>query len=126
PTVMAVLMALGTTDPRAVRELNPAVPEPLAELIHQLLAKDPDARPASAAEVAKRLRSAADGTAPAVSKPSLAVNPTVVTAVSDESPFAELDATEAEPAPKKPSPAVAAPARTKPGRPWPLIAAGFA
>ena len=39
PTTMAVLMALGMEDPPPLRELNPAVPEPLAELIHQLLAK---------------------------------------------------------------------------------------
>ena len=43
-----------------MRELNPAVPEPLAELIHQLLAKNPD-RPASAEEVAARARAIAAG-----------------------------------------------------------------
>mgnify|MGYP001792883463 CR=1 FL=1 len=54
PTTMAVLMALGTDDPTPVRELNPAVPESLAELIHQLLAKTHEGRPRTADEVAKR------------------------------------------------------------------------
>jgi serine/threonine protein kinase len=40
-------------DPRAVR---PGLPEPLAELVLQCLAQKPDDRPASAAEVAERLR----------------------------------------------------------------------
>jgi serine/threonine protein kinase len=51
PTAMAVLMALGLDEPTPVRELNPAVPEPLAALLHQLLAKKPGDRPASAAAV---------------------------------------------------------------------------
>jgi serine/threonine protein kinase len=56
PNVMAVLMALGHDEPTPVRELNPNVPEPLAQLIHQLLAKKPEDRPQTATEVAKRLR----------------------------------------------------------------------
>lgn len=56
PTVGAVLMALGRDAPDPVRVVNPTVPAPLADLIHQLLAKNPDARPHSAAEVAQRLR----------------------------------------------------------------------
>jgi formylglycine-generating enzyme required for sulfatase activity len=53
---MAVLMAIGTEEPVPVRELNPGVPEPLARLVHQLLAKKPDQRPQTANEVAGRLR----------------------------------------------------------------------
>src|SRR5262249_14786285 len=60
PNVMAVLMALGSDDPTPVRELNPSVPEALAQLIHQLLAKKPEQRPQTATEVAKRLRAALD------------------------------------------------------------------
>ena len=56
PNVMAVLMALGSDDPVPVRDLNPDVPESLATLIHQLLAKKPDERPQTATAVAKRLR----------------------------------------------------------------------
>jgi hypothetical protein len=57
PTTIAVLMALGMEDPPPLREINPSVPEPLAKLIHQMLAKKPGERPGSAAEVATRLRS---------------------------------------------------------------------
>ncbi|MBN9521055.1 serine/threonine protein kinase [bacterium] len=55
PSVTAVLLALGTTEPKPVRALNGTVPEPLADLIHRLLAKDPDDRPQTAAAVANRL-----------------------------------------------------------------------
>jgi Leucine-rich repeat (LRR) protein/predicted Ser/Thr protein kinase len=54
-TAMAVVMALGHDDPTPVRDLNPQVPEALAELIHQLLAKKPEQRPGTAAAVAQQL-----------------------------------------------------------------------
>jgi WD40 repeat protein len=54
--VMAVLTALAVQAPAPVRELNPGIPESLAELIEQLLAKNPQDRPQSAAEVAEALR----------------------------------------------------------------------
>ncbi len=60
PTTMAVLMALGIDEPPPVREVNPAVPDALAVLIHQLLSKQADARPQSAAEVVKRVRAIAE------------------------------------------------------------------
>jgi hypothetical protein len=57
PTAMAILTSLGGLDtPTPVQALNPAVPDPLADLIHRLLAKDAVHRPASAAEVAGELR----------------------------------------------------------------------
>ncbi|MBP3955541.1 protein kinase [Gemmata sp. G18] len=56
-TAMDVMIALGTKDPVPVRELAPGVPDALAALVHQLLAKEPGARPQSAAEVVQRLRS---------------------------------------------------------------------
>jgi serine/threonine protein kinase len=55
PSVVAVLKALGTAEPKPVLALNPRVPGPLAELIHRLLAKAPQGRPQTAAEVANRL-----------------------------------------------------------------------
>ena len=58
--VMAVLAALITDDPTPVRERNPNVSESLATLIHQLLAKKPEDRPQTAADVAKRLRAILD------------------------------------------------------------------
>ncbi len=55
-SVMAVLMALGTKEPSPVHELNPQVPEPLAQLVADLLRKSPADRPQSADEVVNRLR----------------------------------------------------------------------
>jgi serine/threonine protein kinase len=52
----AVLTSLIVKDPRPVQQLNPAVPQELSELIGQLLAKKPEDRPASAAEVLQRLQ----------------------------------------------------------------------
>jgi serine/threonine protein kinase len=56
PNIMAVLTALATDTPRPVQELNAEVPGPLADFIHQMLAKDPGQRPATADEVVRRLR----------------------------------------------------------------------
>ncbi|WP_171473527.1 protein kinase domain-containing protein [Frigoriglobus tundricola] len=53
-----------------VREIQPAVPEPLARLIEQLLATDPDKRPPSAAEVVRRLRAIRTGPAGADRAPA--------------------------------------------------------
>jgi hypothetical protein len=52
---LAILSALGTQTPRPVRELAPAVPPALAELVMGLLAKDPAGRPGPARAVAERL-----------------------------------------------------------------------
>jgi len=47
--------------PQPIAELRPQLPEALSALIMQLLAKSPDARPATAKEVADRLQSAITG-----------------------------------------------------------------
>ena len=60
PSVMAVLMALGSDDPTPVRELNPSVPVSLAALVHQLLAKRPEDRFQAATDVAERLHVISD------------------------------------------------------------------
>ena len=52
---MSLLMALATETPRSVRELNPAVPPALADLVMQLLAKEPAQRLPSAKAVADAL-----------------------------------------------------------------------
>jgi eukaryotic-like serine/threonine-protein kinase len=52
---LATLVAIATEAPVPVRKLNPAIPEPLAQLVMALLAKAPSARPASAQRVATRL-----------------------------------------------------------------------
>lgn len=60
PSVGAVLKALSTEEPQPVLALNPALPGPLAELIHQLLARAPGGRPRTATEVANRLSEIAE------------------------------------------------------------------
>src|SRR5439155_1662726 len=42
PSTMAVLAAVATEEPTPVRQLNPAVPEPLADLIRRMMAKKPE------------------------------------------------------------------------------------
>ncbi|HWY88521.1 MAG TPA: transporter substrate-binding protein [Gemmataceae bacterium] len=55
-TITAVLTALATDQPAAIRDLNPNVPPALASLVMQLLEKDPARRPQSAAIVIDGLR----------------------------------------------------------------------
>jgi serine/threonine protein kinase/DNA-directed RNA polymerase subunit RPC12/RpoP len=54
---LSTLVAIATENPRAPRELNPALPPRLSDLVMQLLEKDPGKRPASADQVAARLAS---------------------------------------------------------------------
>jgi len=61
PTAMAILLAVGIDEPVPVRQINPAVPEALATLIHQLLRKKPAERPQTATEVHAALVSIEDG-----------------------------------------------------------------
>jgi serine/threonine protein kinase len=56
PTLIALLAAVGKNDPLPARTVNPAVPAELSDLIGRLQRKNPEERPASAAEVAKELR----------------------------------------------------------------------
>ncbi|WP_439623639.1 protein kinase domain-containing protein [Gemmata sp.] len=55
PTLTATLRAVGEHHPPPPREVNPAVPAALSDLIVRLLAKSPADRPASAAAVAAEL-----------------------------------------------------------------------
>lgn len=52
-TPFAVLRKITDAPPRPLRELNPEIPDWLANLIHGLLEKNPDARMSDAASVAK-------------------------------------------------------------------------
>jgi len=61
---MSQLMSLAEDTPRPVRELNADVPPPLADLVTQLLAKEPAARPPSARAVADTLATMEDVSAP--------------------------------------------------------------
>ena len=56
-TVIAVLTSLSTDTPPPPRDLNPGVPPELDELVTRLLAKDPLARPPSAAAVVDAIKS---------------------------------------------------------------------
>jgi hypothetical protein len=53
---LAALSALALHNPEPVHRTNPDVPRPLSDLVSQLLAKEPQQRPASADEVLERLR----------------------------------------------------------------------
>lgn len=55
-TALSVLKAVMLKDPKEPREIEPTIPPALAALITRLLAKDPAARPTSAAEVAEAIR----------------------------------------------------------------------
>jgi serine/threonine protein kinase len=73
-STIAILKATALKDPRPLRELNPSVPPALADLIKRLLAKKPQDRPASAAEVIEELETiAADNNLLAPSRLSGAV-----------------------------------------------------
>jgi Leucine-rich repeat (LRR) protein/predicted Ser/Thr protein kinase len=133
PTTMAVLMSLGMDEPPPARELNPTVPESLAALIHQLLAKKPEARPQSADDVVKRIRSIADELAtpvamavPVPDEPPVVYAPMFVTAVPEANPFADIDATEPATATAEPSAVAPLPSRRNPAGMNPWMYAGLA
>lgn len=54
-STMAMLRRICDDTPRPIREVNPEVPEWLVEIVNRLLAKDPDERFQSAAEVSQLL-----------------------------------------------------------------------
>ncbi|AMV26254.1 Serine/threonine-protein kinase PrkC [Gemmata sp. SH-PL17] len=58
---IAQAAALVADTPSRVRKLNPDIPEPLSNLIAELLSKNPSDRPATAAAVVKRLQDIRDG-----------------------------------------------------------------
>lgn len=58
-STIAILKATALKDPRPLREMNPSIPPALADLIKRLLAKKPQDRPASAAEVIAELEAIA-------------------------------------------------------------------
>ncbi len=70
--VIAVATAIALDEPPPVRDLAPDVPPPLAELVHQLLSKDRDKRPATALDVAGRLHTIERGLLKAARTPPAA------------------------------------------------------
>lgn len=61
---LAVLSALANDQPTPIRELNPDIPPPLAELVRRLMAKNPDDRPATADQVGEWVRAIERGDDP--------------------------------------------------------------
>jgi predicted Ser/Thr protein kinase len=55
PDSISTLLAVASEDPRPLRSLNPTLPAGLERLVHRLLAKKRDERPASTQEVAREL-----------------------------------------------------------------------
>lgn len=125
-TMMAIFASVMTDEPIPVREWNPAVPEPLAWLIHELLAKKPKDRPASAAEVAERLKQIQLGAAAAISTPMQVIPLDSYSTLSrlprGADAFADLDATESEAIVTRTNPPVA---KKGPTSKWPLLALGL-
>jgi serine/threonine-protein kinase len=73
-TAAEKMMAHQFKEPTPVRELNPEVPQALAEIIERLMKKAPEARYASAGEAVEALRPLAQG-APAGARPQAAARP---------------------------------------------------
>jgi serine/threonine protein kinase len=103
---LAILMALANDTPQPIRELNPQVPQPLADLIHQMLAKNVNDRPASATQVAERLRALARGEAPTgkiptpgqpIVEPMPTYMPMAISVGNEANPFAGIDDDSTEP-----------------------------
>jgi tetratricopeptide (TPR) repeat protein len=92
------------TDPMPIRDRVPSVPEPVAALVHSLLAREPWARYRSAAALATRLKELYYATlagAPAAGEPPVTLGAGAdLTREDDQAPFvgraAELDALGAE------------------------------
>jgi DNA-binding beta-propeller fold protein YncE/outer membrane biosynthesis protein TonB len=104
------------------RSLNQAVPAALAELAMRAMAKEPDARVHSAAELAERLLEAADtreipapATLPATPPiPEAPTTPPAEPAGTEPAETAETEPAPTEAAPAAPEPAATEPAATEP------------
>ncbi len=121
PNAMAVLIALTTETPPPVRTLNPNLPPALADLIDQLMSKDPAGRPQSAAEVSAAVRQIVKDVqakkSPAVPAPAASSSqPVPVYLLPAPAPNAWEDVTEAD---AEGAPIAKVPAAAKRGRaPW--------
>ena len=72
---LATLRAVEQRDPQPLQELNPQVPQPLAELVTWLLEKDPDRRPQSADAVVEALDEIDQSDWQSISSPSFPTRP---------------------------------------------------
>jgi hypothetical protein len=78
------------TDPKPIRDRVPSVPEPVAALVHALLARDPAQRFGSAAALATRLKELYYATlagAPAGDAPAASATPAPLVQLPEDAPF---------------------------------------
>ena len=78
PDTLAQLTALAIAEPPAIENLAPDVPAGLRTLIHQLLARDPAKRPATARTVAEALRTLEKSSTPTSESAALSSSATIV------------------------------------------------
>jgi len=84
-TTMGTLMAIATEQPAAPSAINPEIPADLSQLVMDLLAKNPNQRPASARAVIERLNR--------IGKPvPVAVPDSDPTRIATVNPFADINA----------------------------------
>jgi hypothetical protein len=69
PDSVSLLVAVATEEPAPPRQVNPAVPAALTDLVVRLLAKRPEDRPPSARAVAEALAALEQGSAPPARRP---------------------------------------------------------
>ncbi len=121
PAIAQQLVALLTGTPKPLRELNPEIPQPLADLIHQLLAKEPVDRPANAAALEKQLDivaqecEAKSETAVSLSKLQLSLKEVVSKQSEAKSESFDLSAFDDLAIPSAPMPSFPGPATPIPG-----------
>jgi serine/threonine protein kinase len=106
---LAILQKIGSAIPDPLVEVDPAIPPGLSRLVERLLAKEPNHRPQSAAQVAAVLDGFAREAADASSSPPAGLD-------GLDEPSTPGEATEAFLALEVPSPAAAAEPEPAPGR----------
>ncbi len=140
---LSILTALATRNPEPPESFDPALPPAFCELVMRLLAKDPDARPQSAREVADALAAIQEAlAAPPLPPPTRAPEMPAAEQKTTKEPEPSADAAglavaedfevieetergEAEPAPRRPRrPRIRAPRPKEPPRrqfPWHIV-----
>ena len=68
-TALQAMMAIGTGEPKVLKDVNPAAPKELSDLLAQMMARAPEVRPSSQ-EVARRLKEMRGDSSPALLLPT--------------------------------------------------------
>ena len=66
-TALQAMMAIGTGEPKVLKDVNPLAPKELSDLLAQMMAREPDARPSSQ-EVGRRLKEIRGDSSPAAER----------------------------------------------------------